>query len=111
MVQERNIAVAIILTVITCGLYGIYWMIKLQDESLIVAKEEGTSGAMTVLLTIVTCGIYGYYWSYKLGERIDKINRKDGNGGLIFIILQALGLGVINYCIAQSTLNTRANAL
>ena len=31
-IQERNIAIAVILSIVTCGLYGIYWMIKLNDE-------------------------------------------------------------------------------
>ena len=32
MPQQRNIAVAIILTIVTCGIYGIYWFVKLTDE-------------------------------------------------------------------------------
>ena len=31
-IEERNIAIAVILSIVTCGLYGIYWMIKLNDE-------------------------------------------------------------------------------
>lgn len=31
--RERNIAVAIILTIVTCGIYGIYWFIVLTDDA------------------------------------------------------------------------------
>ena len=64
----------IIFTLITCGIYGIYWMIKLNDEVNIVSGEpQATSGGIVFLLTIVTCGIYGLYWLYKMGERCDRI--------------------------------------
>ena len=110
MIQERNIVVCIILTIITCGLYGIYWTIKLQDESLVAAEEQGPSGIVVFLLTLVTCGIYGIYWYYTLGERTDKLNGKSSNGGLLFVVLSLLGLSIVNDCVAQATLNKRANA-
>jgi hypothetical protein len=110
MVKERNIVLCIIFSIITCGIYGIYWVAALQNDSLKVAKEEGTSGAMVVVLTFITCGFYGFYWAYKLGERTDKINGKEGNGGILYIILMVLGVGFINNCITQATLNKHANA-
>ncbi len=110
MIKERNIVLCIIFTILTCGIYGIYWNACLQNDSLKAANEEGTSGAMVVVLTILTCGIYGYYWAYKLGERTDKINAKDSNSGILYVILQFLGLGLVYYCIAQATINNHANA-
>ena len=40
--KERNIAVAIILSIITCGIYGIYWFIMITNEakSLIEHNEK-----------------------------------------------------------------------
>jgi hypothetical protein len=109
MVKNRSIVTALILTIVTCGIYGIYWMAALQNESLAAAKEEGTSGAMAVVLTIVTCGIYGFYWAYKLGERIDRINGSQ-NSGVIYLILQFFGLGIVAYCLAQDGLNKSGQA-
>ena len=31
MVQRRDIAIAIILTVVHCGIYGIYWAYKMGE--------------------------------------------------------------------------------
>ena len=31
-IQKRDIALSIILTVVTCGIYGLYWMYKRTDE-------------------------------------------------------------------------------
>ena len=31
--KQRNIVVCILLSLVTCGIYGIYWMIVLNDET------------------------------------------------------------------------------
>ena len=60
MIERRNIAVCIVLTLVTCGIYGIYWIVCLtNDVNTVSGDVNGTSGGMVVLLTIVTCGIYG----------------------------------------------------
>ena len=72
MIERRNIAVCIVLTLVTCGIYGIYWIVCLtNDVNTVSGDVNGTSGGMVVLLTIVTCGIYGIYWAYKQGEKLD----------------------------------------
>ena len=73
-ITPRNIAVAVILSLVTCGLYGIYWMIKMNDEINTLAGEpNATSGVMVFVLSIVTCGIYSFFWIFKMGERCDRI--------------------------------------
>lgn len=110
MVKERNIVLCIIFSIITCGIYALYWMAKLQDDSLKAANEEGTSGGLVILFSIITCGIYGFFFAYKLGERTDKIKNKDSNSGILYLVLYFIGLSVINACLTQSELNKHANA-
>lgn len=38
--RERNIAVAIILTIVTCGIYGIYWFIVLTDDARLASGDQ-----------------------------------------------------------------------
>ena len=45
---ERNVAVYVILTIVTCGIFGIYWMLVLNNDSLEAAGESGTSGGMVL---------------------------------------------------------------
>ena len=110
MAKRREIALCIVFTIITCGIYGLYWMAKVQDESLYASQESGTSGGMVVLLSIVTCGIYGLYWMYTLGKRIDKITQNpSGSSNIIYLILSICGLGIVSLCLAQNELNAKAN--
>ena len=53
-VQERNIALCIILSLVTCGIYGLYWFVCLTEDTNAAANEEGTSGVLALVLTIVT---------------------------------------------------------
>lgn len=108
---ERSIPLCILFTIITCGIYGIYWMIVLNDEINPLAGEpQATSGGMVLLLSFVTCGIYGLYWMYKMGERCDRINGGAGNSNILFLVIGILGFGIINYCLMQDTLNKVARS-
>lgn len=103
---ERSIPLCILYSIITCGIYGIYWMIKLNDEiNPLSGEPNATSGGMVFLLTIITCGIYSYYWMYKMGERCDRINRVNGNSNILFLLVTIFGFGIISYCLMQDTIN------
>lgn len=105
-IVPRNIAVAVILSIVTCGIYGIYWMIKLNDEVNQLSGEPGaTSGAMVFVLSLVTCSIYSWYWLYKMGERCDRIKGSNSSSGIVYLILGIFGLGIVAYCLMQDTIN------
>ncbi len=108
-IKEKNIAIAIILSIVTCGIYGLYWFVTLTDDTNAIAETEGTTGVMALVLTIVTCGIYGWYWAYQMGAKVDIMKQKNGepasSSSILFIILQICGLGIVNYCIIQSEIN------
>ncbi len=106
---ERNIVVCILLSLITCGIYGIYWFIVMTDESNMVSDDQTASGGTAFLFTIITCGIYFYYWNYKMGQKLhqagQKYNKPIGDNSIVYLLLSIFGLGIINYCIIQSDLN------
>lgn len=112
MVKQRSIAVCIILSIVTCGIYGIYWFVCLNDDANTVSGTEGTTGIVALLLTLVTCGIYGFYWMYKQGEKIDNAKNSRGmassNSGILYLILCIFGLGIVSYALMQNELNQLA---
>lgn len=102
--KKKSIGVSIILTLLTCGIYGIYWFICLTNDMNTIANDDyQTSGATAFLLSLITCGIYGIYWAYKMGQKMDKFNNSDN--AILFILLQIVGLGIVNYCIMQNEIN------
>lgn len=110
MVQRKNIALAVVLSLVTCGIYGIYWFISLtNDVNNIDQQEKSTSGGMAFLFTLVTCGIYTFYWMFKQGERIDRAANARGiessNSSILYIVLTVVGLGIVAYCLMQDKIN------
>lgn len=106
MIKRRSIAATIILTIITCGIYQIYWTAALQNETLEITKEDGPSGGMVILLSLVTCGIYSLIWSFNLGDRIDRMKGTPGAGsGAVYLILSILGFSFVGCALAQDALN------
>lgn len=112
--KKRDIAVAIILSLITCGIYGIVWFINLTDDVAYASEDSSISGGMAFLLTIITCSIYRFYWSYQMGKKMymAKTNRgmRASDNSVLYLILSVLQLDIVNYCLIQSELNEIADA-
>lgn len=106
-ITGRGIAVAVILTIVTCGIYGIFWMIKLNDEiNYLSGETNATSGGMVFLFSLITCGIYAIYWAYKMGERVDRIKGDPhGNSAILFLIVSIIGFSIVAYALMQDTVN------
>jgi len=106
-VQPRDIVKAIIFSIITCGIYSIYWFIVLTNEvNRITKRENEFSGGIAYVLTLLTCGIFGYYWAYKMGEKVDVItDTKNSYTGIIYLVLMVFGLGIVNYALIQDAVN------
>ncbi len=106
---KREIVIAVILTLITCGIYDIYWFITMTDDSNTLVDGNSASGGLAFLFTLLTCGIYGIYWSYMMGKKMYEAGKNHGkdidDNSVIYLILSIFGLGIVNYCIIQNDLN------
>lgn len=112
-IQKRSIGLCIVLTIVTCGIYGLYWLYCLaEDVNLATARPNAPSGGLVLLLTIVTCDIYGLYWLYRAGDDLDRqrVNQGQAAGhlGILYLLLGIFGFGIISYALMQSELNEYA---
>ena len=70
---DRGLLVYIILSIITCGIYGYYFIYRMAKDVNIACEGDGESTAgllQYIVLSFVTCGIYNLIWEYKLGNRL-----------------------------------------
>lgn len=109
-IKSRNIATCIILSIVTCGIYGIYWFISMVNDINEVSENNGPSGGVVFLLSLVTCSIYLWYWMYKAGANINAAQKMrgmdgDSNSGIVYLILSIFGLAIVAYALIQSELN------
>ena len=60
MVENKNVALCIVLSIVTCGIYGFYWAYK-QGEKLDRAENNNSSsGVLYLVLTFFGLGIVAY---------------------------------------------------
>lgn len=105
-IKRRSIVLSIILSLVTCGIYNIYWFIVLTNEiNQASGRTNDTSGGLSYILIFVTCGIYGFIWAYKMGEKRDIVANENGSSNVIYLILYFLGLSIVVNCLLQDTLN------
>ncbi|MBQ6857593.1 MAG: DUF4234 domain-containing protein [Lachnospiraceae bacterium] len=104
-IKPRSIPLAIIFSLLTCGIYGIYWLVCLNDDiNTLTGNQSDTSGVMVVIFTLLTCGIYGWFWMWKTGEKVDKM-RGSANSNIAYLILGIFGLGIVAYALMQDAIN------
>ena len=105
-ITERSIVLAILFSIITCGIYALYWMYRCNEEINQLSGETGaTSGGLVILFDIVTFGIYGIYWAYKMGQRCDRIKGGGSESSILFVVLSVLGLRIVAMAIMQDLIN------
>jgi len=110
-IEERNVVVYLLLSIITCGLFGIYWLVVVLKD-IATTSGEDINPWLVILLTIITCGIYGIYFNYQMGKYMAKAgenyNVKIEDNSILYLILSIFGLDIVNLCLIQNDLNTIA---
>lgn len=96
---DRGILKYILLTLITCGIYGLWFIYDLAKDVNIMCEGDGkkTAGLLKMfLLTLVTCGIYGIYWWISIADRMylngSRYNVPVPNKGSSVLLWMLLGL-------------------
>lgn len=117
---DRSLVTYIIFNILTCGIYGYYFLYAMARDVNIMCEGDGeqTSGLVVfILLSFVTCGFYALYWYYKLANRLANNAPKYGmnfqeNGTTILMwYLVGLLLCGIGPYVAMHILIKNTNAL
>ncbi|MBR4949603.1 MAG: DUF4234 domain-containing protein [Clostridia bacterium] len=107
-IKNRNIVVSLILSIVTCGIYSIYWVICMAREAVSV-KEDGDDGILEIILMIFLPFLGFFFAEKKLFEGCQKKGIPHTDNSIIYLILGLVGLGIVNFCLLQNDLNKLAN--
>lgn len=80
-IPKYNFWLFFFLTMITCGIFGIYYMYKWTEDANRLSQgvyKPSMNYILVFLLGLVTCGIYPLVWTYQQGERLKVVG--DANG-------------------------------
>lgn len=122
MFQKRNIALNVVLGIVTCGIYFYYWFYQIAKDF----YETHTPNALTMtpgvtlLLDIITCGYFSIYVYYKWGQQTPEVFAMYGRSkedkstlylvlGLLMLVLPGV-MYIVVLCLVQNDLNELADA-
>jgi len=110
MMREKSIGKEVVFTLLTCGIYGLFWFMDMTEDVGILANDHKITGGMALLFTVITCGIYALYWYYQMGQLLQKAKYDRGmlvnqNNSILYLVLGLFGLGIISECLIQSEIN------
>ena len=110
---KKSIPTAIILSLITCGIYGLVWIYSIMKKIRLLNKDS--SGIAGEFLCFLFVTFYAFYWYYTRGARLAEGAGKHGvtltNNGIMYLLLSVFGLSIISTCLMQNDLNTVADVL
>ena len=107
-INKRSIGICILLPIITCGIYGIYWMYLLVKNTRSIQKN--TDKCTGEMLCLIFVPFYSLYWWYTRGEKVRQgFAEHDYNatgGGVVYLVLAIFGLSIVSMAIMQSDFNS-----
>jgi hypothetical protein len=102
MIKKRSLVVVILLSIITCGIYGMYFIYKLAKDMNTICEGDGkkTRGLLFVLIIgAITAGIYSLFWLYALGDRMQENGSRYGltikESGTTILLWDLLGAFIV----------------
>lgn len=105
-----GIAKYIILSILTCAIFSLYWMYKQTKFINEITNEEKYSFWHWYLLSLITCGIYYFYLEYIRSKDIVEIQQKHGfipntNLPTLAVIIAIFATPIISNAVVQKDIN------
>ena len=96
--EVRNPVTVLLLMFVTCGIYGIIWMLAVIDDVNKGLGREEFNALKEIGLSIVTCGVWGIWFQWRLSEAVVEVQKSWGvqpkmDAPILFATNFVMGLG------------------
>lgn len=109
MIKEKNLILCIVLSIVTCGIYAIYWAYTLASETVKFNNPED-SGTLEIILNIFFPFIGMYLVEKKFVEACQAKGIEHKDNSIIYLILGIFALSIVSFALHQNELNKIATA-
>ena len=106
-IKQRNIVTCILLSLVTCGIYGIYWLVMMAKEAVSV-KDPMDSGILEIVLMLFLPFLGFFLAEKKFAEGCAEKGIAHSDNSILYLILGLVGLGIVSACMMQNDLNKLA---
>ncbi len=99
-IQERNSVVVLLLSIVTCGVYFVYWVYQTSTELKQATGDADVNPTLDLVLSLVTCTLWSYYVLYRDADKLHRIlvgvdpSHKDQSQTVLILCVAALFVGV-----------------
>jgi hypothetical protein len=105
-----NIPLYLILTLITCGLFNLYWNYLQMEACNTMLKRTEFKFWHWILFSILTCGIYHIFYQYQMGSAIVEIQKNQNKYvfeslPIVSIFTTIFGVSIVTDCVHQHEIN------
>lgn len=101
--KNRNPLMVFLLSILTCGIYSLYWLVKTKDEMNKLGEKIPTVWIWLIPL------IGQFWWLWKYAQGVEHVSKNELN---LFLTLLALYLlGPIGMAIVQEAFNRSGNSV
>ena len=123
--ERRSVGLCIVLSLVTCGLYTLYWLYSLaedMDRLDAVPKEKAFSEfdekkqaaiALAEEMGWEFVAEWKEFLIYRCGDALDQLRYSQGERagylGILYLLLGVFSLGIISYALMQAELNSYAD--
>jgi len=108
-IEERSILTSILLSIITCNIYGWVWVYRIWSD-LYAANDLPNEAGKDLVLSLVTCGIYYIYMFYKAGKLESAAFERHGlprrDEAAVYVLLGIFFTWMATAGVLQHNLNT-----
>jgi Domain of unknown function (DUF4234) len=92
---KRSPVTVLLLTLVTCGIYGVVWYVQTKEE--MVARGADIPTAWLLIIPFVS-----FYWMWKWCEGAQLVTKGETSTVSLFLLLLCCGIGIP---MAQSAFN------
>ena len=97
-IYKRKVGICILLSIITGGIYAIFWMYLLVKN--VRALKQDNSSCTEEMLCLLFVPFYALYWWYTRGNDVKSLlDARD------YLVLSIFGLGIVAMAIMQNDFN------
>jgi hypothetical protein len=98
---KRSPLNVVLLTLITCGIYGIVWYVQTKEEM-------NRLGAAIPTAWLLIIPLVNFYWIWKYAEGVQLVTKGAQSAVTIFLLL--LVCGIVGMPVTQSAFNSIATS-
>lgn len=108
--ERRDVVKMVILSIVTCGIWGIVWMYQLGTDIANLRGDNTPKPITDIVLSLVTCGIWSLVISYQWPKLVNDLaaargKRVDDNLPVLCLVASIFGFPIVAFALMQQILN------